>query len=268
MPIMKSWILILAFSGMAVVANRAHAEDDEDLAKQLANPVADLISVPFQFNYDGSIGSASGDRMVLNIQPVIPFSLNENWNLITRTIVPVTWQHDAAGYSGSQFGLGDIVQSFFLSPKDPTESGITWGAGPVFLYPTATDDLTGLGKWGVGPTAAVLDISGPWTVGLLANHIWSFAGDSDRRDVNATFLQPFVTYTTPGAWSFGLNTEATYDWLADSWAVPLNATVGKLVVLGGQPVNFQLGLRYWAESPAGGASGFGARFVMNFVFPQ
>ncbi|MBB4122434.1 hypothetical protein GGR30_002366 [Martelella radicis] len=182
--------------------------------------------------------------------------------------MPVTWQRETAGRSGTQFGLGDTVQSFFLSPKDPSESGITWGAGPVFLYPTATDDLMGLSKWGAGPTAAVLDITGPWTVGILANHIWSFAGDDARRDVNATFLQPFLTYTTESAWSFGLNTETTYDWLADSWAVPVNATVGKLVVLGDQPVNFQVGLRYWAESPAGGPGGFGARFVMNFVFPK
>ncbi|WP_176083882.1 transporter [Martelella sp. HB161492] len=265
---MKALILFLGAVVSLGGAAPAFAESDEDLAKQLSNPVADLISVPLQFNYDGNIGSGKGDRVTLNVQPVIPFSLNSEWNLITRTIMPVTWQSDIAGQSGTQFGLGDTVQSFFLSPRDPTGSGITWGAGPVFLYPTATDDLTGLGKWGAGPTAAVLELNGPWTVGILANHIWSFAGRSDRPDVNATFAQPFVTYTTANAWSFGLNTETTYDWRSNSWAVPLNATVGKLVVVEGQPINFQVGLRYWAESPAGGARGFGARFVMNFVFPQ
>ncbi|TIM64951.1 MAG: transporter, partial [Mesorhizobium sp.] len=198
---------------------------DADLAKQLSNPIASLISVPFQFNYDEGFGPNDGEKATLNIQPVIPVSLNADWTMISRTILPVIWQNDVAGPSGEQFGLGDITQSLFFSPKNPGPSGIVWGVGPVFLVPTATDDLLGGGKWGAGPTAVVLKQYGGWTVGALANHIWSFAGDGDRSDIISTFLQPFVSYTTKDAWTFTLNTENTYNWEAEEWSVPVNFQV-------------------------------------------
>jgi hypothetical protein len=172
---------------------------DADLAKQLSNPIESLISVPFQFNYDSGYGPNDGNKTVLNIQPVIPISLNADWNLISRTIVPVVSQNDIAGNSGHQFGLGDTLQSFFFSPAQPTSGGIIWGAGPAFLLPTATDPLLGGEKWGAGPTVVALKQDGPWTYGMLANHIWSFAGDHSRDDVSSSFLQPFVSYTTPDA---------------------------------------------------------------------
>jgi hypothetical protein len=200
--------LLLASS--LFVCNAAWSqESSQDLAKKLSNPIASMISVPFQFNYDSGYGPNNGQRAYVNVQPVIPFSLNSDWNLITRTIVPVIWQNDVAGASGDQFGLGDISESLFFSPAQPTPSGIVWGVGPVFLLPTATDALLGGKKWGAGPTAVVLKQSNGWTVGVLANHIWSFAGESDRSNVSATFLQPFVSYTTKDAWTFTLNTEST-----------------------------------------------------------
>ena len=250
-------------------ASDSEETEDQKLAKQLANPVASLISVPFQFNYDQGLNTLNtGRRLTLNIQPVVPFALNSDWNLISRTILPVTWSDDALVDSGRIFGTGDTLQSLFLSPAKPW-NGIIWGAGPVFLLPTGSSDIYSVHQWGAGPTAVVLKQTGPWTVGALVNHIWSFADTgAPSPTVNSTFLQPFVSYTTPDAWTFTLNSESTYDWHAKAWQVPLNAMVSKVVKIGPQRVSFAVGARYYATSPDPAAKGWGARFVVTFLFPK
>jgi hypothetical protein len=260
--------LLLALLPLAASAQSEGGQSAEELAKKLSNPIASLISVPFQGNYDEKIGPArDGHRFTLNIQPVIPIELNQDWNLISRTILPITDQRNIFPGAGNQSGIGDVVQSFFFSPKAPTAGGWIWGAGPVLLLPTGSDDLLSARKWGVGPTAVLLKQDSGWTYGGLFNHIWSFAGEDNRSSVSSTFVQPFLSYTTKDAWTFGLNTESTYDWNAKQWSVPLNASVSKLVRFGKQPVSFGLNARYWADSPDSGAHGWGARFVVTFLFP-
>ena len=239
----------------------------DELSKKLSNPISDLISVPLQSNFIFGAGD-DGFRYVLNVQPVIPISLNEDWNLIVRTIVPVIYQEDIVMDGGwDQFGLGDTVQSFFFSPKQPTEGGMTWGVGPVFLWPTATNDSLGGEKWGIGPTAVALWIKGPWTYGGLVNHIWSYAGDDDRADVNATFLQPFVAYQLGGGLSTGANMEMTYDWEAEEWTIPLYVQVSKVIKIGDQMTSIQVGPQFFLDAPPGGPD-WAIRFQFTFLFPK
>lgn len=266
----------------SVATSTPTASESQELAKKLQNPVAALISVPIQNNFDFKVGPDDGFRYTANFQPVVPLNLSAKWLLISRTILPLVHQSDAfapqvddtdigaesgvyAG-SGEQTGLGDVTQSFFFSPRKPLPGGIIFGIGPAFLVPTATNRYLGAGKWGAGPTTVALKQAGSWTVGMLFNYIASFAGQSARSDVSTAFLQPFVSYTFKNTTTIGLNTESTMDFETDSWTTPINLTIGKIYRFGKQPVNLTIGGKYYAAGPAG-APEWGLRFVATFLFP-
>lgn len=247
----------------------AQTDSDADLAQDLTNPIANLITVPIQINLDRNIGlDDNGDKTLINVQPVIPVDINDDWLLITRTIVPVVYQKDIFPGEGSQFGLGDISEQLFFSPKKPTSSGVIWGAGAAILLPTATDSRLGSKKWGIGPSFIAIAMPGRWTIGALGNHVWSFAGDKDRIDISNTFMQPFVAYTWPSAWTVSVQTESTYNWKLEQWSIPVNAAVARLVKFGKLPVSLQAGVGYWVEGPDAGPEGWRLRLQANIVLPK
>ncbi|MGH6745722.1 hypothetical protein [Novosphingobium sp.] len=246
-------------------ASAGAASEGQALADKLANPISSLISVPLQSNYDCCYGPADGDRYTLNIQPVIPLGITKDWNLITRTILPVISQETTVRGGKGDTGLGDTLQSFFLSPK-AAKNGVVWGVGPAILWPTGNATF-GSDKFGAGPTAVLLKQGGGLTFGFLANHLWSFAGKSSAPGISQTFLQPFITKTLPDSTSFALNTETSYDWKSKDWTVPVNLSVSHVVKFGKQPVSLGVGARYYAERPRFGPE-WGARFVMTLLFPE
>jgi hypothetical protein len=246
----------------------ASAQDAAELAKKLSNPVAALISFPLQLNPDMNLGpDDAGERVVLNIQPVIPTSISEKWNLISRIITPIIAVDDIFPGSGSEVGLGDMTPTFFFSPKEPTKGGLIWGAGPVFLLPTATDDLLGADQWGMGPSFLVLKQQNGWTFGALVNHIEGVAGDDRLEDISTSFMQPFVSKGFPSGLTIGLNTENTYDWNTEQWTVPVNLTMSAITKWGSQLLQLTGGLRYYVEAPANGPE-WGIRLGVTLLFPK
>ena len=251
-----------------VLAQEKGEESAAELAKELANPLASLISVPVKFNWDTGIGPADADRSTLLVQPVVPFSVNNNWNLISRTIVPVQIRAESPVAGGStQTGSGDITLSLWFSPKAPTAGGWIWGVGPVLSLPAASNDRLGSEKWGAGPTAIVLKQEGAWTYGGLFNHVWSVAGTDSRADISTTFIQPFLAYSTPKATTYSVNAESTYDWEARQWTVPINFGVSRVMKLGRLPVSLGLTVRKYVDAPDSGPD-WGASVQATFLFPK
>ena len=244
----------------------SQSNNQDKIAKQLQNPIASLISVPFQGNFDYGIGPTDGTKMTLNIQPVIPLSISDDWNLIARVILPIISQSNVLGNGTSQSGLSDAVVSSFFSPKAPTSNGIIWGAGPVLLIPTATDDFLGTEKFGVGPTAVALKQVGGITIGGLINHIWSVAGNTDRADVNATFIQPFLAKNFKGGYAVALNTEFTQDWNNNLSNGNIHLIGSKVIKLGSQMTQLAIGPRIPYGN--GNTSDWGFRAQLVLLFPR
>ncbi len=258
-------VLLLGTSG---AARAQSADDTEALAKAAQNPVADMISLPFQFNTNLDTGHYGGTQEILNVQPVIPFNLSPDWNLITRIITPLVEQPKLFPGDDVDYGLGDITPTLFLSPANSGK--FIWGVGPVFLLPTATSSDLGSGKWGIGPSAVGLVMDGHWVYGALINNIWSVAGDTNRQNVNQMTLQPFINYNFKDGWYLTSSPILTANWEADNanrWTVPIGGGFGRVFRIGKQPINAQLSAYYNALTPEDTGAGWQVRAQVQFLFP-
>jgi len=260
-------------------ANAPAGGGQTDLAAAAQNPIANTISVPFENNLYFHGGEDDGTTYVLNFQPVIPIKLNDDWNLINRPIIPLMYLPGAVaglpeiggmpvGFDDT-FGLGDINYTAFLSPSNSGK--FIWGAGPSITFPTATDDVLGSGRWSAGPSFVGLTIQKPILAGVLLRQLWSFAGDSDRRSVNQTLIQPFLNYNLDDGWYLITAPVITANWLSESsddrWTVPLGGGVGKLFKLGDQPINMNVQVYYNVERPEN-ASDWQLKFTIQLLFPK
>lgn len=258
-------IVLFVVAALAAMSSHAQMTDEEEalkMAEAAQNPLASLISLPFQNNT--TFGGNDGDYVnALNIQPVWPFRLSEDWNLITRTIIPVVSQ---SVNGNSQSGLGDTVFTGWFSPSAPAHN-ITWGVGPVLNLPTTTSAGLGADQWGGGVSAIGVWIKDKWVAGGLVNNIWSFE-DTDK--LNLFYTQYFVNYNLDHGWYLVSAPIMTANWNADSsnrWTVPLGGGVGKIVKIGKLPVNVNAQLYYNVEKPAD-TGDYTARIQVQFMFPK
>jgi hypothetical protein len=274
--IFLSWI----FAGIIIMTYPGMLLAQSDLAKQAQNPIANLISLPLQNNTNFKAGPGERTQNILNIQPVWPFSINDDWNIITRTILPLIYITEGK-YVGDGvlptpietdriFGLGDTTFTAFFSPKD--SGSVTWGVGPVVVLPTSTDDFTGAGEWGGGISAVVLGMPGNWVVGSLFSNVWTPKEDDGNRAVNLFTWQYFINYNIPDSNGLYLTSAPIINanWERDKdnrWTVPFGGGVGKIFKLGKQPVNGQVSAYYIAEKPQFGAD-WQLRLQLQFLFPK
>ena len=257
----------------AAIDASASSDDQEDasaLAKKLQNPIGNLISVPFQSNTNFSVGPNKGTQEILNIQPVIPFHIGDNWNIITRTILPLIWQPSYQPLASvAPFGTGPITFSSFLSPAQPT-NGWLWGFGPVTQIPVASSASLGSNVWGLGPTGVLVYMKGPWVTGVLANNVWSLGGEGGPGGTkyNNFLMQPFVNFNMKGGWYVGTSPILTANWLTagnNAWTIPLGMNVGRVIKLGKLPINLSGGAYANVVHPEFGST-WQLRTQITFIF--
>ena len=262
-------MVLLLITGQGALAQEEQAaESHTELAKQVQNPVADLISLPFQNNTSFGIGPNNRMQNVLNIQPVVPLNLTQHWNLITRTIAPIIKQPDIRTTNEDTWGLGDINLSAFLAPSKP--GAVIWGVGPALVLPTGTDGAVSQRKWAAGPSAVVLTRSGPWVLGVLVQNVWSFAGSQNRPDVNQFLGQYFINYNLPDGWYLTSAPVITANWEAGSgnkWTVPIGGGFGKVFRVGKLPMNASFAAFSNVVRPDNGPD-WSLRFQISFLFPK
>jgi hypothetical protein len=262
-------LLAVFFLVIPVLAeDKPDADGAEKLLKDTQNPVASLISVPVQNNTNFNLGPANRTQDILNIQPVIPVGLSKDWNLIVRWITPVVWQPVPTQKNIGVYGLGDMVPTFFLSPAKP--GALIWGIGPAFQLPTATNFDTGQGKFGVGLSIVLLTQPGHWTIGVLANNVWSVGGPKGRPRINQFLMQYFINYNLEKGWYLTTSPIVTANWRAskgNEWVAPVGGGVGRVCHLGPMPANITAQFYGNAVRPAG-ASPWGMRLQMAFLFPK
>jgi hypothetical protein len=258
-------VLMLPFAIYAQEEDSKSGSSAQEIADKLANPVASLISVPLQNNLNYGIGPYNGTKYTVNLQPVIPFKLNENLNLITRYIFPIVDQRNITGLNAHEFGLSDATITAFFAPKSKK---LIYGIGPAFLVPIATDKFLGTEKFGLGPSVLVMHQAHGLSLGFIANQIWSVAGNADRADVNQFYTQMFLSYSYKSGASLGLNTEITQNWQGNTTLISLNPTVGGVTKFGTQIVQFSVQPLIPIVGHQSIKPDWGLRAVVTFVFPE
>lgn len=248
-------------------AGAAPVSESEALAKKLANPIADLTVVPFEGNWEQPVGPNDQSRFILNVQPSVPFPLTRDWNLIQRVIMPIMSQPPLTPDGAPAFGIGDLLASTFFSPARLKRA--MWGVGPAISVPSTAQPTLGTEKWCIGPTLVILRQSGAFTMGVLWNQLWSFAGNAKRDDVNKMYIQPFFAHVGKGAVTFRISSETTIDWRADGgrWTAPIIFAVSKLSSFGTFPASYQIGVGVFVAKPENGPA-WKLRASLTLIMPR
>ena len=257
-------VFLFGISANIKAQDGSEGSDAAELAKETANPLANMISLPVQFNFNFGMGEYNRTQTLINLMPVIPYPLGKKINVINRIILPILNQPDVSQESGSTFGLGDINYSMFFTPAKAGK--LIWGIGPALNIPTRTNNVLGSPEFGIGPSLIALTMPGNWAIGLTANNVWSY----ENSNLSALFSQVFVVYTFPSAWFVQMMPTITANWNApegQQWSIPLGANMGKVVMFGKQPVKFIGGGSYYVKAPDNGPT-WQLFFQTVFLFPK